>query len=421
VRGYWRTHYDAAFGERSEKGGEGTCMISGLFGPIAATHDKIKGTGNLGGQAAGVSLMSFDKAAFRSYGWEQNANSPVSPSRANAYVLALNDLLKSGSIQRRDHAGVGFLFWTKLAPNDDTYDVIESANPAQVNKLLQLDAEAVDDPDEFYFLGVSGNGGRLLVRHWYHDSLAKVKANVKAWFEGLAMVNRFTGEIAERPPLWLLLKAIARDDPPPERTLQLLQRAIEGLPLGRSTLAAALVRQRAATKDRYRPERIGLIRLCTNDLTSKGTKLMTQTLDSGQTEPAYLCGRLLAIYDALQYRAQKEVNRTVADTYYSLASINPMAAFPKVCDLGEKHLRKLRRDNRGAMVAIQREIQEIQKTLAEKCGARFPGPLSLENQGRFVIGFHHQRAESMASAAARKQEKNNADSEDSTSDPKEQS
>lgn len=420
VRDYWRGHYDGAFGERSQKGGEGICLISGAFGPIAATHDKIKGVGNLGGQAAGVSLMSFDKAAFRSYGWEQNANSPVSPSRAAAYVLALNDLLKAGSTQRRDHAGVGFLFWTKLAPNDDTYDTIESASPAQVNKLLQLDARAVSDPDQFYFLGVSGNGGRLLVRHWYHDSLARVKANVKAWFEGLAIANAFTGALADPPPLWLLLKSMARDEPPPDRILQLLQRAIEGQPLGRSMLAAALDRQRAATKkDRYRPERIGLIRLCTNDLTrGEGTTLMTQTLDSGLTNPAYLCGRLLAIYDALQYQAQGELNRTVADSYYSLASINPMAAFPRVDDLGQKHLRKLRRDKPGAMVAIQREIQQVHQLLADQCGARFPGPLNLENQGRFAIGFHHQRADSsMARAAARKQE--NLNPEDPTSDAKE--
>lgn len=421
ARGYWRNHYDGAFSERSQKGGEGICLISGIFGPIAATHDKIKGAGNLGGQAAGVSLMSFDKAAFRSYGWEQNANSPVSPSRAAAYVLALNDLLKAGSIQRRDHAGVGFLFWTKLAPNDDTYDIIESANPAQVNKLMQLDANAVDDPDEFYFLGVSGNGGRLLVRHWYHDALAHVKANVKGWFEGLAIANAFSGALADPPPLWLLLKSIARDEPPPDRILQLLQRAIEGQALGRSMLAAALDRQRAASqKDRYRPERIGLIRLCTNDLTpTEGTIRMTQTLDSGQTNPAYLCGRLLAIYDALQYQAQGELNRTVADSYYSLASINPMAAFPRVDDLGQKHLRKLRRDKPGAMVAIQREIQEVHQLLADQCGARFPGPLNLEDQGRFAIGFHHQRAQSMAQAIARKQEKDNLKPENPTSDPKE--
>lgn len=131
---------------------------------------------------------------------------------------------------------------------------------------------------------------------------------------------------------------------------------------------------------------------------------MNEKLDPGLNKPAYLCGRLLAIYDALQYQAQGELNMTVADRYYSLASINPMAAFPRVDDLGQKHLRKLRRDKRGVMIAVEREIQQIHKMLADECGARFPGPLNLEDQGRFAIGFHHQRAESMARAASRKHE-----------------
>ena len=148
---------------------------------------------------------------------------------------------------------------------------------------------------------------------------------------------------------------------------------------------------------------------------------MNPTLDSGQTNPAYLCGRLLAIYDALQYQAQGELNRTVADSYYSLASINPTAAFPRIDDLGQKHLRKLRRDKPGTMVAIQREIQQVHQLLADQCGARFPGPLSLEDQGRFAIGFHHQRAESMARAAAYKLESSNRSPEEITSDTREQS
>ena len=138
---------------------------------------------------------------------------------------------------------------------------------------------------------------------------------------------------------------------------------------------------------------------------------MNETLDSGQTKPAYLCGRLLAIYDALQYQAQGDLNMTVADRYYSLASTNPMAAFPRVDDLGQKHLRKLRRDKRGVMIAVEREIQQIHQLLANQCGARFPGPLNLEDQGRFAIGFHHQKAESMARAAARKQENENSNQE----------
>ena len=65
-------------------------------------------------------------------------------------------------------------------------------------------------------------------------------------------------------------------------------------------------------------------------------------------------------------------------------------------------LRKLRRDNRGAAVAIEKEIHSILAQLPEP---RFPKRLSLEDQGRFAIGFHHQRAEGMARAQERKQKK----------------
>jgi CRISPR-associated protein Csd1 len=75
-----------------------------------------------------------------------------------------------------------------------------------------------------------------------------------------------------------------------------------------------------------------------------------------------------------------------------------------MADLSLKHLRKLRRDNRAASVAIEREIQRFHERLANR-GAKYPPPLSLEDQGRFAIGFHHQRAEAMARAQARKEEK----------------
>ncbi len=131
---------------------------------------------------------------------------------------------------------------------------------------------------------------------------------------------------------------------------------------------------------------------------------MNEKLDPSLNYPAYLCGRLLAVYDGLQYSAQGEVNATVSDRYYALASTYPQLAFPKLTDLSLKHLRKLRRDSRGAAVNIEKEIQEIHQQLAAS-GAKFPAQLSLEDQGRFAIGYHHQRAENMARAIARKQER----------------
>lgn len=415
VRRFWSDRYAAAQKTRVVKGGDAECLISGKIGPIAPTHEKIKGLVSLGGQASGVSLMSFDKEAFCSYGWDQNANSPVSPNRAMAYVLALNDLLKPGSTRRRDIARVGFVFWLKK-PED--FDAVGALNdPDQIQRLFSFDDAADPDPNMFYMAGVAGNGGRMLVRYWVAETLSKVKANYRSWFDGLQIADAFTGAPAGRPFFWQLLRAIDREgEPPSDRVISFLRRAIEGpeRPLGYRILSAALSRLRVAKgSGRLDPSRAGLIRLCLNDqiqVRNKGERPMTTNLDTGQKDAAYLCGRLMAIYESLQYTASKEVNNTVADRYYSLASTYPALAFPKMADLGRAHLKKLRRDNFGAMVRISKELDELHLEIEAASGYKFPAGLDLDGQGRFVLGYHHQRAYQMLQAqAAKKSKQENTD------------
>ncbi len=409
VRSYWRTHYAAASETRVARAGSSQCLISGRIGPIAPTHKPIKGLG-LGGQASGVSLMSFDKEAFRSYGWEQNANSPVAPDRAMAYVLALNHLLRRDNGHRRDVAGVAFVFWTREASEFDPMSVIDQADEAQVDALLRLDPRVDPDPNQFYMAGFSANGARMLIRYWVSDSLGHVKANLKEWFAGQRVMDVYSAAMAPPPKLWQLLAALDREGKPPsDRTLALLRRAIEGpaQPLGYRILTAALARLRVSKENRLESHRVGLIRLCLNDqLRMKGESLMPEVLDAREQHPAYLCGRLLAVYESIQYNSAGEtkVNQTVADRYYSLASTRPALAFPRLADLGQKHLRKLRRDKRGAMVRLEQQIQDILGQIERAAGCRFPASLDLDGQGRFVLGYHHQHAADRAAARAHKQQ-----------------
>lgn len=247
----------------------------------------------------------------------------------------------------------------------------------------------------------------MLIRYWIAETLGTVKANLSGWFTGLRIADVYTGKPAEPPKLWQLLRAIDREgEPPADRVIALVRRAIEGRaqPLGYRMLSAALARVRIETERRLDPVRAGLIRLCLNDLIGpKGESLMSESLDSGQQHPAYLSGRLLAVFESLQYAVNKgEVNQTVTDRYYSLASTNPALAFPKLEDLGQKHLRKLRRENPGARVRIEQEIDKLHLEIEQACGFRFPAALDLEGQGRFALGYHHQRAHQMAQAQAQK-------------------
>jgi CRISPR-associated protein Csd1 len=421
VRELWREHYKRAYGERLEAGGKGMCLVCGREGPVAPTHDKIKGVARLGGRAE-VALMSFDKMAFQSYGWPQNVNSPVSPDCAAAYVLALNDLLRPGEHRRGataskvvrtrfDVAKTAFLFWTRSPSDDDWYALLHEAQPEQVHQLLGAPFSGFEPPEvrqnEFFMVAICGNGARLVIRHWFHDSLTAVRRNIRSWFASLQMANALGGGVAADPPkLWQLLAALVptsrgsplerSDQAPADSAVQLVRRALQGLPVGRTVLAAALRRLRAQQgSTRLDPGRLGLVRLCVNDLAKlekKGDPIMPDTLDPALEHPAYICGRMMALYDGLQYAAQGELNVTVVDRYYALASMNPSLAFPHIEELGFRHLKKLRRDNPGAAVAIQRELQTLHEILARN-GARFPGQLGLEDQGRFAIGFHHQKAD----------------------------
>ena len=416
VRQFWRKHYRTEFDGRME-GIDGECMISGKFGPIAPTHEKIKGVSSLGGQAAGVALMSFDKEAFRSYGWEQNRNSPVSPDRALAYVLALNDLLKVDNTRRRDRGGIGFLYWLRNPADIDVLDVLEVADPKQVADLLDFDPAANPDANRFYMVGVSGNGGRLRARYWADLALTKVKKNLKNWHEQLRVEYPW-----ERPPvnLWHIRYALNRDGKLlGQMEMALQRRAIEGLALGYSMLSEALTclrhpstsnsktkeaqgQKNSDSLERFRVP-IALVRMCLNDLFRKeGEKEMSEGLNPTCPYPAYVCGRLMAAYEDLQYKTAKRVgvpiNKTITDRFFSLASTYPAAAFAEIVDLGQKHLKKLRRLDSGAAFGIEKRIMEISNLLQPGEKGPYPSDLSLEGQGLFALGYFHQKSRSISDA-----------------------
>jgi CRISPR-associated protein Csd1 len=421
VQSFWRRHYLAAFSGRME-GSVGECLITGKTGAIAPTHEKIKGISSLKGQAAGVALMSFDKEAFRSYGWEQNQNSPVAPDRALAYVLALNDLLRLDKGKRKDIAGVGFIFWLRNPAPFNPFDVLDPPDTDTVKAMLTLDPGVDPDPNAFYLAGVSGNGGRLRVRYWVTDSLPHIKQNLRQWHDQLQVA--FPWDDSGPVRFWQLEYAIHREGKPPaHHTIALLRRAIEGpaQPLGYSVLSTALTRLRhpgggdSREKSGNRKNEpmslprlrvpMGLIRLCINDIHRlKGVKEMSEGLDTSCAIPAYVCGRLMAEFESLQRASNEgEINSSVLDRYFALASTYPSVAFPKIENLAQKHLRKLRRDNPKAAYAIDTRLQELHNKLRPTEAGAYPAKLSLEGQGLFALGYYHQKAWSISQARSRKQ------------------
>lgn len=108
-------------------------------------------------------------------------------------------------------------------------------------------------------------------------------------------------------------------------------------------------------------------------------------------DPAYLCGRLLALLEEAQRRAASgKLNTTLVDRFYGAAATGPAAAFAPLLKLAHTaHLPKIRRDNRG-----YRQLDELLTDIMTKLEAAggFPLTLSLMAQAQFALGFYHQRA-----------------------------
>jgi CRISPR-associated protein Csd1 len=357
--------------------------------------------------------MSFNAPSFRSYGWAQNANAPVSVDRALAYTMALNEMLKPGSPYRHDEGEVAFLCWLQRpAPLYPTLMVNEAPPQSrirEVKKILALEHDPALKGNLFHMLALSANGGRLIVRSSLIEELDTVAANVVSWWEGLQIRPLRRNKPISVPRLWQLKLALDRKgDPPNNRTTALWNRALGGAsrPLGYQIIGDVINRMRADKTKRLDPAAIGLLRLSLNDIfygNGKG-ELIPVALEktNANEKPAYVCGRLLALHDDLQYitfdlAGESQPPFTVADRFYALVMNSPAIGIGKVFDLGRKHLRMLRRLSRlmpdvrhgGAQIAFDYEqaIGDLEKMLNGEPPVRF----GMHDKARFALGFYHQK------------------------------
>lgn len=107
------------------------------------------------------------------------------------------------------------------------------------------------------------------------------------------------------------------------------------------------------------------------------------SLDVNSTEPAYRLGRLLAVLEAIQYQAQGQLNRNIVNRFYGAASTRPGIVFPSLLGGVQHHLAKL---TGGSSTHWNRELQSVVDGLSA-----FNPMLTLDEQGRFALGYYHQR------------------------------
>lgn len=384
------------------------CLITGEEDVPARLHTAIKGV--WGAQSSGANIVSFNLDAFCSQGKKQGVNAPVGSRAEFAYTTALNTLLYKGSRQRMQVGDASTVFWARDGHRLENQFADLFAEPVkemgderieQIRSLLsavQSGVYPVEDDQPFYVLGLAPNAARIAVRFWYEGTVREIKEKICLHFEDIAIVH--ASHDPEYLSLFRLLVCTATEGKseniPPNVAGDTMQAILRGTPYPRTLLAAVVRRIRAEQSKRNSDGRVkqnvtyaraALIKgiLVRNArIYHSNNKEVGVSLDRENDNIGYRLGRLFAVLERAQQAALGDVNATIRDRFYGAASATPVTVFPRLIKLKNHHLTKL--DNRGQAVNLEKEIGEIIGAING-----FPTHLSLDDQGRFAVGYYHQR------------------------------
>jgi CRISPR-associated protein Csd1 len=371
------------------------CLVTGEIAAPERLHTAIKGVWNA--QTSGAKIVSFNLEAFNSFGKEQGANAPVSTAAAFAYTTALNHLLGRGSRNRMQVGDASTVFWAqKEDAIEDGFAALfgEGDDPdariEQVRALLESIRSGKFDgargDNKFYVLGLAPNAARIAVRFWHAAPLHDIAERIRAWFDLTEMVRGPSDP--EHPSLFRLLAACAvqgkADNIPPNLGGDIMRSILAGTAFPATWLNAAIQRCRAEQRVTYL--RAAGIKACLNRgrHPQATEKEFLPMLDSENPNTAYRLGRLFAVLEKIQEEANPGINVTIRERYYGAASSTPVTVFTTLLRLKNHHIAKL--ENRGRAVNFEKLIGGITQEIAD-----FPAHLALPDQGRFALGYYHQR------------------------------
>lgn len=379
------------------------CLITGGVGTSVDTTTATM----IPGSQATAKLVAFQvNSGYDSYGKKKCGNAPISKDAEFAYTTALNAMLQKGSHNKFGVGNRTFVFWAT-----SNADAAEQAEESLFD-LLGYSEEETDDPnakieqvrkvftsiysgslktsldDRFYILGLAPNSARIAVVYWAECSLKEFAGKILRHFEDMEIIDtRKNG----KPYMGIksMLAAVTLNGKQSEATPNLPEAVVksifQGTPYPFTLLSACIRRIRAESggKDAIRIARMAIIKAYLNRINDNNKKINTM-LDKSNTNQGYLCGRLFAVLDKIQEDANGI--SSIRERYMNAASATPSSVFATILNLSSHHMEKL--TNEGRKIFYEKMKQEI----IDKIPATgFPAHLDLQDQGRFFIGYYHQR------------------------------
>ena len=388
---------------KSNENKKAVCLITGVKEkPVNTTYSSFI----LGGKS-NAKLVAFQvNSGYDSYGKKMGLNAPISEEAEFKYTTALLKLLSKNSRNKFRIGDRSFIFWA--SSNSEAAEQTEGS----LFDLLGYTEEEVDDPnakieqvrkvftaiysgslktsleDRFYILGLAPNSARIAVVYWSECSLKEFAGKILCHFKDMEIKDT---RIDKKPYMGIksMLAAVTLNGKQSEATPNLPEAVVksifQGTPYPFTLFSACIRRIRAESgnKDAIRIARMAIIKAYLNRINDNNKKIETM-LDKSNTNQGYLCGRLFAVLENLQYAANKQ--DSIRSGYMNAASSTPSAVYPTILKLSNSHYSKLAKDKKGLAIYFDNQKKEIMAQISD-----FPDTLDLSDQGRFFLGYYHQK------------------------------
>ena len=389
---------------KSNENKKAICLITGVKEkPVNTTYSSFI----LGGKS-NAKLVAFQvNSGYDSYGKKMGLNAPISEEAEFKYTTALLKLLSKNSRNKFRIGDRSFIFW---ASSDN-----EAAEQTEKSlfDLLGYTEEVNDDPnakieqvrkvftaiysgslktsleDRFYILGLAPNSARIAVVYWSECSLKEFAGKILCHFEDMKIKDT---RIDKKPYMGIksMLAAVTlngKSEATPNLPEAVVTSIFQGTPYPFTLFSACIrrIRAEAGSKDAIRIARMAIIKAYLNRTNSNNKKIEIM-LDKSNTNQGYLCGRLFAVLDKIQVDANG--GSSIRERYMNAASATPASVFATILNLSSHHMEKL--SNQGKKIFFEKMKQEIMDKIP---ATGFPAHLDLQDQGRFFIGYYHQKQE----------------------------
>jgi CRISPR-associated protein Cas8c/Csd1 subtype I-C len=408
---WWRQNIIRQREDICEKLPIGSDLFSQSSGPLSEYFPSVLG---------GTPMISYNKVPYQSFGMGSQTT-PMLLENAEKCAAALNALCEDPD-STLSLGGLQAVFWAAneqkcIAPGFG--GLIEVADPISVRDFLDSPWGGISKAlptARFHAVVLKKTKGRFSVRHWHETAISAAESNMRHWLNILDSVSKVSTDRSAPCGISVLARCTVQKNKKsksaPRTYTELFEAALFGRPLPVRLFSAALQRQaielakgcdkntKSEFEERLRA-RTALIKLYF-ELNNRGGDATMENQINQKDRAAYLCGRLLAILDKIHIDAHKEsggTNSSPANRAYAAASTTPALIFPQLCKLARYHLNKVgggwayclengyESENGEKVEGLKQVVARLQDT----AGGTFPQTLSLEQQGRFAIGFYYER------------------------------